>query len=79
LPTTDQSDKLASGVGWGLLALDWLAQLEGDTPYFLYLSHKAVHSDFVPADRHRGRYADRLIPLPATYPDTPENHDDKPM
>jgi N-acetylglucosamine-6-sulfatase len=59
--------------------LDWLARLEGDTPYFLYLSHKAVHSDFVPADRHRGRYADRLIPLPAAYPDTPENHDDKPM
>jgi N-acetylglucosamine-6-sulfatase len=60
-------------------ALDWLAHLEGNAPFFLYLSHKAVHSDFVPADRHRGRYADRVMPLPATYPNTPENYDDKPM
>jgi N-acetylglucosamine-6-sulfatase len=60
-------------------ALDWLGHLEGDAPFFLYLAHKAVHSDFVPADRHRGRYPDRTIPLPATYPNTPENYADKPL
>jgi N-acetylglucosamine-6-sulfatase len=60
-------------------ALDWLAHFEGDAPFFLYLAHKAVHSDFVPADRHRGRYAGRSIPLPATYANTPANYDDKPM
>ncbi len=60
-------------------ALDWLGHLEGDAPYFLYLAHKAVHSDFVPADRHRGRYAGRSIALPATYANTPVNYDDKPM
>jgi N-acetylglucosamine-6-sulfatase len=60
-------------------ALDWLGSLERDAPYFLFLAHKAVHSDFVPADRHRGRYADRVIPLPATYANTPASYDDKPM
>ena len=24
----------------------------------LYLSHKAVHARFLPAERHKGRYAD---------------------
>ena len=28
-------------------ALDWLKQRRADRPFFLYLSHKAVHSDFV--------------------------------
>jgi N-acetylglucosamine-6-sulfatase len=60
-------------------ALDWLATLPEEAPFFLYLAHKAVHSDFVPADRHRGRYADRSIPLPATFADTPANYADKPM
>ena len=43
-------------------ALDWLDGRGGEAaasgkPWLLFLSHKAVHSDFVPADRHRGRYA----------------------
>ena len=45
-------------------ALEWLRGREGGKPFFLYLSHKAVHSDFVPADRHRGRYADAEVDLP---------------
>ncbi|QDV62156.1 sulfatase family protein [Crateriforma conspicua] len=47
-------------------AEDWLNQLDPDRPFFLYVSHKAVHADFVPADRHRGRYDDQ--PLPITIP-----------
>ncbi len=44
-------------------ALDWLTQRRGDRPFFLYLSHKAVHADFVPAERHRGAYAkERFVP-----------------
>src|SRR5690606_6956512 len=35
-------------------------------PFFLVLSHKAVHAEFVPAPRHRGRYASATIPYPAT-------------
>lgn len=45
-------------------ALEWLDGCKRGTPFFLYLSHKAVHSDFVPADRHRGRYADAKVTLP---------------
>ena len=29
----------------------------------MYVSHKAVHADFVPADRHRGRYDDAKLPI----------------
>jgi N-acetylglucosamine-6-sulfatase len=60
-------------------ALEWLEQRDPGTPFFLYLAHKAVHSDFVPADRHRGRYAGREFPLPATYANTAANYADKPM
>lgn len=47
-------------------AVRWLERRTGEEPFFLYLSHKAVHADFVPADRHRGRYDDQ--PLPITIP-----------
>ena len=35
-------------------AIDWLDNRDSDKPFFIYVSHKAVHADFVPADRHRG-------------------------
>ena len=44
-------------------ALDWLKNRDSDKPFFAYVSHKAVHSDFVPADRHRGRYEDKELPI----------------
>lgn len=50
----------------------------GDQPFVLYLSHKAVHFDFVVAERHRGLYANDPVPIPATAPDTPENVEGKP-
>lgn len=40
-------------------AIDWMEQQkDSDKPFFMYLSHKAVHSNFTPAERHQGRYAD---------------------
>ena len=45
------------------LAIDWLDQRDDSKPFFLYVSHKAVHADFVPADRHRGRYEDAKLPI----------------
>lgn len=60
-------------------AVNWLRGRKATRPFFLYLSHKAVHSDFVPADRHIGRYKDKTFPLPKTYEDTLENYKDKPM
>jgi N-acetylglucosamine-6-sulfatase len=47
-------------------AVEWLEGLSGDEPFFLYLSHKAVHANFTPAERHGGRYRDRAIEPPPT-------------
>jgi N-acetylglucosamine-6-sulfatase len=47
-------------------ALDWLKQQKGDKPFMLYLSHKGVHADFVPAQRHQGRFASHRFVPPAT-------------
>ena len=55
------------------MALDWLGRRDPDKPLFLYLSHKAVHSDFVPHDRHRGRYEEKPFPAPPT-PAAPEGN-----
>jgi N-acetylglucosamine-6-sulfatase len=47
-------------------ALEWLNQRDAQKPFFLMLSHKGVHSEFIPAERHRGRYAGRSAPRPPT-------------
>jgi arylsulfatase A-like enzyme len=60
-------------------ALDWLQGRDSDKPFFLYLSHKAVHANFAPAERHRDQYADRTVPVPASQANTPENNRGKPM
>ncbi len=44
-------------------ALRWLGERDTDKPFFLYVSHKGVHADFVPADRHRGRYDKQPLPI----------------
>jgi N-acetylglucosamine-6-sulfatase len=60
-------------------ALEWLGRVRGsDEPFFLVLSHKAVHAEFVPAERHAGRYRDVVIPYPATMPKTESNLRDQP-
>ena len=46
-------------------AIDWLNGRRGDKPFFLYLSHKAVHAEFIPAERHAGCYADAPWAMPA--------------
>ena len=60
-------------------ALDWLKARGSVRPFFLYLSHKAVHSEFIPADRHKGRYRGKPFIAPETMADTPENYEGKPM
>ena len=35
-------------------AIEWLGKTTRDKPFFLYLSHKGVHANFVPAERHKG-------------------------
>lgn len=51
-------------------AIEWMAQQNKDQPYFLYLSHKSVHAEFAPAERHKGIYANKQIELPATFDQT---------
>ncbi len=51
---------------------------ERTRPFLLYLSHKAVHSDFDPAPRHKGSYADERYPHPPSMADTDENYVGKP-
>lgn len=61
-------------------AIDWLKNLrDPEKPFFLYLSHKAVHSDAVPAPRHRGQYRDTQFELPETVAVTDDYIEGKPM
>jgi N-acetylglucosamine-6-sulfatase len=60
-------------------ALDWLNTVPRDQPYFLYLSHKAVHSDFVPAQRHKGVYANETFRPPKTMAESGPNAQHRPM
>lgn len=48
-------------------ALGWLKNRDKKKPFFLYLSHKAVHSPLAPAKRHRGMYKNQPYVLPPTY------------
>ncbi len=62
-------------------ALDWLRQqraAQDGRPFFLVLSSKAVHAEFIPAPSHRGRYAAAPIPYPATMANTAANYRGKP-
>ena len=59
-------------------ALAWLADRPTDKPFFLMLSHKAVHFEFLPAPRHRGRYKDAPIDYPQTMANTQENYQTQP-
>lgn len=60
-------------------ALDWLGTIPREQPYFLYISHKAVHADFVPAERHKGVYAKEKFVAPKTMDASGPNAEHRPM
>lgn len=60
-------------------AVDWLNRRDRNKPFFLYLSHKAVHSDAAPAPRHKDQYRDTHFELPASSVVTPADTRNKPM
>ncbi|MGK0257025.1 MAG: arylsulfatase A-like enzyme [Candidatus Azotimanducaceae bacterium] len=68
-------------------ALQWLDSRQdktkdatgSKTPFFLYLSHKAVHADFSPAERHAGMYDDVEIPMANLSTEMPKKGAGKPM
>lgn len=53
-------------------------QATSDNPFFLCLSHKAVHENFTPTKRHHKKYINEKIKLPYSYDDTDENYKGKP-
>lgn len=59
-------------------ALEWLEARTSDEPFFLYLSHKAVHAQFEPAERHDGVYDDVQPVYPVTMANTEQNYRTKP-
>jgi len=48
-------------------AIEWMKQQKKGQPFFVYLSHKAVHDNFSPAKRHAGCYANEKFPLPENF------------
>lgn len=51
-------------------AVDFVKAQKGEKPFCLYLSHKAVHGPFTPADRHKNLYVgDRFPPTPSADDD----------
>ncbi len=60
-------------------ALTWLKQRKpSEKPFFMYLSHKAVHANFTPATRHEGRYSDSPWQRPASEELDPEKAKNQP-
>lgn len=60
-------------------AVDWLDEgRDADKPFMLYLSHKAVHSNFEPAPRHEGQYSDSYIATPESMKNIERNYEGKP-
>jgi arylsulfatase A-like enzyme len=61
-------------------AMEWLQkERDPNKPFFVYLSHKAVHTDPLPAPRHAHQYDETEFRIPASAANTPENYRGKPM
>ncbi|MCU0786819.1 MAG: sulfatase [Verrucomicrobia bacterium] len=55
-------------------AIEWLKQQEpADKPFFLYLSHKAVHANFTPEPKYDGRFKNLAFHRPGSEDSTPTN------
>ncbi len=60
---TKRTDSLHFSDNLTNLTLDWLTKRDKNKPFFIWMSHKAVHADFQPAKRHKGVYKN----LPIAY------------
>ena len=59
-------------------AMQWLKARDRSRPFFLYLSHKGVHSDFVPADRHKGTLPSPRLRAPKSQNFPPDQEGQRP-
>jgi len=58
-------------------ATDWLKGRSGKKPFMMYLSHKAVHAEFIPAERHKRKFDKETFVEPKTQ--NPANISGAPM
>lgn len=58
-------------------ALQWLQDRKSNKPFMLYLSHKGVHANFTPAERHVNKFKDHKFQPPVTM--WPGSHKEAPM
>ena len=50
-------------------ATDFLEKRDRNKPFFLYISHKAVHAEFIPAPEHKDQYKNAALVYPKSmYP-----------
>lgn len=60
-------------------AVDWLeTQRQAEKPFFLYLSHKAVHANFTPEPKYEDTLKNHPYSRPATEANTDANYANKP-
>ena len=53
-------------------ALDFLNNRDNSKPFFLYISHKSVHAEFIPASKDMGRFENEKLQYPDSF--YPPNH-----
>ncbi|MEX5412767.1 sulfatase [Atlantibacter hermannii] len=59
-------------------AVDWLEHRDKSKPFMLYLGHKGVHADFLPAPRHIGKLKGKVFKKPDSWVNNAENYQGKP-
>lgn len=60
-------------------AIAWLDSQSSEKPFFLYLSHKAAHADFLPPNRFAYRYEKEKISQPPSPTSDPDKFSNPPM
>jgi N-acetylglucosamine-6-sulfatase len=59
-------------------AVEFIRGQSTDQPFMLYVSHKAVHAEFQPAERHEGSYREKEYPFPESMKELEANYRGKP-
>jgi N-acetylglucosamine-6-sulfatase len=59
-------------------AVEFLKETDRNKPFFLYLSHKAVHGPFTPEPKYKGTLSERPFTLPASSQRLTENQGNRP-
>lgn len=59
-------------------AVDWMEHRDKSKPFMLYLGHKGVHADFLPAPRHIGKLKGKVFKKPDSWVNNAANYEGKP-